>query len=130
MQTNEVLIDDIEPDTLEELLQFVYTDRCDGIPTNASSLLTAADKYNIPRLKAMCEEAICDNIDVTNAANVLVLGYLHEAKNLQKVAVDFVTNNMGKVSETPGWKIITDSHPKIMNEVIMSIVAKVKKWNK
>ncbi len=126
-QRNEVVISDTDPDVLEQLLQFVYTDRCEELTSMAGSLLTEADKYNLPRLKAACEEAMCENIDVPNAAGVLVLAYLHEAKNLQAVAVDFVTQNMVKVSDTPGWKTITESHPRIMNEILMSITAKMKR---
>ncbi len=126
-QKNEVVIADTDPDVLEQLIQFIYTDKCDDLLAMAGSLLTEADKYNLPRLKALCEEAMCENIDVGNAASVLVLAYLHEAKNLQTVAVEFVTQNMVKVSETPGWKSITESHPRIMNEILMSITAKMRK---
>ncbi len=69
---------------------------------------------------------MCENIEVSNAAEVLMLAYLHEAKNLQSVAVDFVTNNLPKVAETTGWKVISESHPKIMNEVVMSLSAKLR----
>ena len=98
----------------------------EDILQSASGLLTAADKYNIPRLKTICEEAMCENIEVSNAAEVLMLAYLHEAKNLQSVAVDFVTNNLTKVYETTGWKVISESHPKIMNEVVMALSAKLR----
>lgn len=123
----EIHLKDTEPEVMEQLLQFLYTDHCSDLLASAGSLLTEADKYNIPRLKATCEEAMCDNIDVGNAAKVLILAYLHEAKNLQTVAVDFVTDNMVKVSETPGWKIITESHPRIMNEILMSLTAKMRR---
>ena len=92
----------------------------------ASSLLTAADKYNIQRLKNICEQAICENIEVANAAEALVLAYLHEAKNLKTVAIDFVTSNMAKVTETTGWQVITESHPKIMSEILAAVTARIK----
>ena len=123
--SNEVVIKDLEPEVLEHLLKFIYSDKAESsLPALAGGLLTAADKYNIPRLKAICEETMCENIDVSNAAEVLGLAYLHEAKILQTVAVNFVTNNMAKVAETPGWKTITESQPKIMNEVLMSLTSK------
>ena len=100
---------------------FAFQINKDNILQSASGLLTAADKYNIPRLKTICEEAMCENIEVSNAAEVLMLGYLHVAKNLQSVAVEFVTTNLSRVSETPGWKVILESHPKIMKEVLMTL---------
>ena len=108
---------------------FTFQINEDNILQSASGLLTAADKYNIPRLKTICEEAMCENIEVSNAAEVLILGYLHEAKNLQSVAVEFVTTNLSRVSETPGWKVIAESHDhgrEIMNEVLMTLASKLK----
>ena len=103
---------------------FAFQINKDNILQSASGLLTAADKYNIPRLKTICEEAMCENIEVSNAAEVLMLGYLHKAKNLQSVAIEFVTTNFSRVSKTPGWKVIAKSHPKIMNEVLTTLVSK------
>ncbi len=125
-RTNKVTVDDIEPEVLEQLLQFIYTDRCDALDVHSPCLLAAADKYNIPRLKAICEESLCHNVDVSNVSKLLLLAHLHEAKNLHAVAIDFVTSNMTKVSDTPGWKIITESHPKIMADIVMSLTSKMK----
>ena len=55
--------------------------------SNAGSLLTAADKYNIPRLKHTAEEFLCQNIDINNVDKILVLTYLHEAKQLQVITI-------------------------------------------
>merc|ERR1712008_558379 len=76
-QTNQVDITDTDPDTLEQLLKYIYPDKLDcDMPNLASSLMRAADKYNIPRLKSLCEEAICNNIEVSNAADILVLAHV------------------------------------------------------
>jgi speckle-type POZ protein len=53
-----------------------------------------ADKYNLPRLKSVCEEAICDDIDIGNAVHSLILGHLHEAKNLKATALEYVSTNL------------------------------------
>ena len=118
---NEVEIADIEPDVLEQMLHFLYTDTCDVNIGNSGNLMTAADKYNIPRLKMICEEFLCYNVEVSNIDKILVLSYFHEAKQLQKFAVDFVLNNLKKVSDSPGWKVISESHPQIMTELFMSL---------
>jgi speckle-type POZ protein len=126
MKSSEVMIEDTDPDSLEQLLQFIYSDKVEGLAANAAGLLTLADKYNIPRLKGMCEESMCKNIEVGNAADLLVLAYLHETSNLRAIAVDFITCNMSRVSETPGWKGIAESHPRIMNEIVQALTAKMK----
>ena len=84
------------PFLLFQLLRFIYTDKAEGAESgdSAANLLPLADKYNLPRLKAICEESICDDIDVSNAVHSLILGHLHEAKNLKAVALEFVSTNL------------------------------------
>ena len=91
------------------------------MPNLASSLMTAADKYNIPRLKSLCEESICNNIEVSNAADILVLAHMYEASNLKVMAIDFIMNNLDKVSETPGWTNITTGEIFIVLFLMMNL---------
>jgi len=126
-KTNKVEISDLEPDTLEQLLKFIYTDKIDesSLTTLACGLLTAADKYNVQRLKVKCEGVICDNLDVSNAAQALVLGHLHEAKTLKRVALEYVTGNIAKVSESAGWSQIT-SGSELLGEILKTVMQKSK----
>ena len=50
-KTNRVEISDVDEESLEQLLKFIYTDRIDeaNLTTLACGLLTAADKYNVQR---------------------------------------------------------------------------------
>lgn len=77
--TSEVNIEDIEPDVLEQLLRFMYKDSIneETLAGMAAGLLAAADKYGVLKLKALCEEALCDNLNTGNAADLLVLSYFH-----------------------------------------------------
>ena len=124
----QVEIKDTEPETLEQLLKYIYSDKleCD-MPNLASSLMTAADKYNLPKLKSLCEESICNNIEVSNAADILVLAHMYEASNLKAMAVDFIMNNFAKVSETSGFVNITaGQHPKLLGEMFKTLMEKLK----
>ena len=77
------------------------------------------------RLKAVCERVICDNLEVSNAAQALVLAHLHEAKQLKKAAVDFVTQNIVKVSESPGWSQIVGGN-EVLGDILKSVMMKLK----
>jgi len=127
-KTNKVEITDLEPDTLEQLLKFIYTDKIedDRLTTLACGLLTAADKYNVQRLKVKCEAEICSNLDVSNAAQALVLGHLHEAKTLKRQALDFVTANITKVAESQGWSQITTGS-ELLGEILKTVMQKTTK---
>ena len=104
-------------------MKYIYSDKleCD-MPNLASSLMTAADKYNIPRLKSLCEESICNNIEVSNAADILVLAHMYEASNLKVMAIDFIMNNLDKVSETPGWTNITTGKILTASNVVVVVL--------
>ena len=81
--------------------------------------------FLVSRLKAVCERVICDNLDVSNAAQALVLAHLHEAKQLKKVALDFVTQNIVKVSESPGWTQIVGGN-EVLGDILKSVMIKLK----
>ena len=47
-------------------------------------------QYNLERLKFMCEEALCNNLNAENAADTLILADLHSAEQLKAITIDFV----------------------------------------
>lgn len=89
-KSNRVLIEDVEADVMSEVLRFIYTDKANGIDKMADLLLAAADKYALERLKALCEEALCNNLDTENVADTLVLADLHCANQLKMQAIEFI----------------------------------------
>lgn len=87
---NRVKIDDVDPDVMNEMLRFIYTGKTCGIDKMADLLLAAADKYALDRLKALCEESLCNNLDVDNVVDTLVLADLHSACQLKSQAIEFI----------------------------------------
>lgn len=47
-------------------------------------------QYDLGRLKIMCEEALCANLSIENAADILILADLHSAEQLKAQAIDFI----------------------------------------
>ena len=52
-------ITDMSPQALREMLRFLYTDKMQNANLHAKELLMAANKYNIPRMQILAEEALC-----------------------------------------------------------------------
>lgn len=50
-QSDRVIIDDVEPDVMKEMLRFMYTGTAPNLDRMADTLLAAADKYQLDRLK-------------------------------------------------------------------------------
>ena len=125
--TNQVEIKDTDADVLEDLLRFMYSNKVNNLESNASRLLIAANKYNITSLKVLCEEFLSSNINVHNAANLLQLGYLHEAKILRLAAIEFITNHLPEVIKTSDWELISKTESVLFNELLTSFAEKAKK---
>ena len=47
-------------------------------------------KYDLGRLKVMCEQSLCTNFSIENVADILILADLHNASQLKEMAIDFI----------------------------------------
>lgn len=55
-----VEINDVGPEILEALMEFIYTDSVTNLNDIADEVLIAAEKYSLDRLKAKCEVILCE----------------------------------------------------------------------
>ncbi|KAL6030353.1 hypothetical protein STEG23_015122 [Scotinomys teguina] len=113
---NRVEIHDLEPQVIKATQGFMYTGKAPDLDSMAAAVLAAADKYGLERLKVMCEDVLCRDLSVENAAHTLVLADLHSSGQLKSQALDFITAHVAEISETSGWKIMMSSYPHLMTE--------------
>jgi speckle-type POZ protein len=113
---------DITPHTLRRLLHFLYTDELEpSSPEEATHLLNAADHYDLPRLFAICERALCVALSVDNAAETLTLADQHAATGLKDAALRFVAANAVAVMATLGWEHLQTSRPALITEALRTL---------
>ncbi|XP_036047281.1 speckle-type POZ protein-like [Onychomys torridus] len=120
---NRVEIPDLEPQVFKVMVGFIYTGKAPDLHSMADAMLAAADKYGLERLKVMCEEALCRDLSVENAAHTLFLADLHRAGQLKTQALDFITSHASEVSETSGWKTMVGSCPHLVAEAYHSLAS-------
>lgn len=87
---NRVEITDVDHEVCREMLRFIYTGKAPNMEKMSDTLLAAADKYALERLKVMCEESMCATLSTENAADTLILADLHSADQLKSQAIDFI----------------------------------------
>lgn len=87
---NRVDITDMDMEVLGEMLTFIYTGKAPNLEKLNAELLAAADKYDLERLKVMCEESMCSNLNVDNAADVLILSDMHSAHQLKAHTIEYI----------------------------------------
>nr|CDS24579.1 protein roadkill [Echinococcus granulosus] len=122
-RANRVHITDVEPDILGEVLRFIYTGRVVGLdnPVIAQELLAAADKYQLERLKAMCEEELVEHLTVEAACDILSLADIHSAEQLKTHTLDFIMLHAQEVCETEGYERLVRHRPHLLNECFRTI---------
>ncbi len=112
--TNQVVIEDIQPEVFHQLLRFIYTGRLTSatMETMAARLFAAADKYLLDQLKSECESHLRRQMSADNCLELLLLNdQIHPAEDLKQSAVDFFRRYPSEVMATDGWKKARQEHP-------------------
>ncbi|CAM0876827.1 unnamed protein product [Alopecurus aequalis] len=125
---------DMEPDVFKSLLHFVYTDSLPPALDSASNkggdvvmsghLLVAADRYNIKRLKLICEEKLCNHIDSEMVATSLALADQHGFHGLKEACLKFLDSpsNLEAMMASDGFEHLKSSCPSVLKELIARIM--------
>lgn len=120
---NKVDIMDVDHEVMYEMLRYIYTGKAPNLHKMADELLAAADKYALDRLKVMCEEALCTNLNIDNVSDIFVLADLHSAEQLKNHAIDFINSHATDVMETTGWREMVASHPHLVAEAFRALAS-------
>lgn len=89
-ERNTVEMSDFEEVVVKGMLEYLYTGGTGAINHRAPDLLRIAEKYDLPGLKEDCEDVICCQITVDNAAETLNFACTHNAKLLKQYVLDFI----------------------------------------
>jgi speckle-type POZ protein len=152
-------IKDIEAKVFMALLRFIYTDSFPRMDINNNiegdkaevvkqveevesleyimwmqDLFVAADKYDLQRLKFICERNLCELIGVSSVASTLALAEQHYCHRLKEACFKFIQvqspEYLDKVKETDGWKHLTTTYTSIVNEIMAKLPSSNQKGKK
>ncbi|KQJ96779.1 BTB/POZ and MATH domain-containing protein 1 [Brachypodium distachyon] len=121
-----VRIDDMEAQVFKALLCFVYTGSLpemkeeDDEEAMYHHLLVTADKYNMERLKLICEEKLCKYIDVGTVVNILALAEPHHCHGLKSAWFDFLSSptNLRTAMASDGFEHLAITCPSVVKDLI------------
>ena len=117
---------DIDSDVLEELLNYIYTGECPKIEQFAESLIYHAEKYELDHLKALCEEQLSYDLQVDNAARILILADACKAEQLKRNALLYVNEHGDEVEHTKEWEDIQKSND-LLRDLISTVYQSAKR---
>ncbi|KAJ3702261.1 hypothetical protein LUZ61_005966 [Rhynchospora tenuis] len=133
--TDTITINDIEAPVFKSMLCFIYSDSVPGFEGNnnddgndgqsqelrlmAQHLLVAADRYDLDRLKLMCEDLLCKNLDVSTVASTLILAEERNCKQLKAACRRFMSSPVvfKAVAQTDGFYLLLKSFPSILKDI-------------
>jgi len=107
----------MDPQVLENLLQYIYTCEAANIDSLTKELFLAAEEYQIEKLKELCEVKLCSNIDADNCIELLVFGDKYKASILKTTALRFVGENMSDIDVEECRKMLI-SNPSLLFELM------------
>ncbi|XP_048527914.1 BTB/POZ and MATH domain-containing protein 2-like [Triticum urartu] len=128
--TEPICIDAIEAEVFKALLAFMYTDALPDMDQQEESamaqhLLVATDRYDLERLKLICEDKLCNHIDTSSVATILALAEQHHCHELKAACLVFLSSpvNLDGAMESEGFQFLTKSCPGVIKDLLMSHVA-------
>ncbi|XP_015119381.1 speckle-type POZ protein A [Diachasma alloeum] len=122
-RTNEVRIEHIAPVGVEAMLEFIYTDEVTDLDRRANILLEAAYKFQLPRLKTMCEMVIYKALKASNAADLLILTHESHSSKLKDHVMNFIVDHFSEVMISKSYERM-EEYPELLTELFHSALLK------
>jgi len=116
-------IDELDVETVKEMLTYMYTGTVKHLKFKAQGLLEAADRFNLPGLKAIAEKDIILNLELHKALDIFLLADRHNAEEARSAAKDMIVNNCGEVVQQHGWKEKLSNHTSLILEIFEGIAS-------
>ncbi|CAI9781345.1 unnamed protein product [Fraxinus pennsylvanica] len=130
----EITVSDMEPKVFKAMLHFVYRDALveDELTASSSSapmvsdtltakLLAAAHRYDLGRLRRMCESHLCKDISVNSVAQILSLADRFRAEELKAVCLRFAAENLAAVMRSDGFEYLKENCPALQSEILKTV---------
>ncbi|RCV41926.1 hypothetical protein SETIT_9G174200v2 [Setaria italica] len=127
-----VRIEDMEAQDFEALLRYVYTD---SLPEEMEEqgeaaamlpdLVAAANRYEMERLRLLCEDKLRELVDVRTVALMLVFAGEHHCHGLKEACLRFLDDpaNLREVVKVNGLEHLSKSCPSVVEDLIAKLAA-------
>ncbi|KAI5003520.1 hypothetical protein ZWY2020_030680 [Hordeum vulgare] len=127
-----IQIEDMEARVFRALLSFIYADSLPEMEVDTveerdaqelswlQHLLAAADRYDLQRLKVLCEEKLCKHIAVSSVTSIFILAERHSCGGLKEVCLEFLKapSILKEITEADVFDDIVTTCPYLLKELI------------
>ncbi len=119
--TNVIEINDLRSETIQSMLEYIYTGKVNDIKKSTVELYRCADKYQLEDLRLQAEMALMNSISIDTSAEILLLADQHHSKELKSRVIQFIVGgNLKAITQTDGWHKYVACIPDLVTEVIQA----------
>ncbi|KAL6654225.1 hypothetical protein ACP70R_007690 [Stipagrostis hirtigluma subsp. patula] len=125
-----VRIDDMEAGVFKAMLHFIYTDTLPETDEGdkimmAQHMLVAADRYNLQRLKVICEDMLLNSICTSMVATTLAIAEQHGCHALKEACFEFLKlpGNLKGLMASDGFQHLKISCPSVLEELLKRVAS-------
>ncbi|UJR09215.1 hypothetical protein I4U23_013463 [Adineta vaga] len=119
--TNTIDINDLHPNTIQSMLEYIYTGKVTDIKKSTVELYRCADKYQLEDLRLQAEMALMNSLSIDTSAEILLLADQHHSEDLKSRVIQFiVSGNLKAITQTDGWHRYVACTPDLVTEVIQA----------
>lgn len=132
-----ISIIDFEAFIVEIFLNYLYTDTLDITQATSNDsnsfseskqlqsdwythvfieLFKISDKYNVHRLKKLCETKLLKHVTVETTIELLILSYLHSSSRLKLQCFQCLTENVTCIISQSSWSHVERNYPGLLAE--------------
>ncbi|CAL1262021.1 unnamed protein product [Larinioides sclopetarius] len=116
-----VIIEDLNFDTLRRLLLFIYTDKInDYQENNIRNLYFASHKYQVLSLKQKCY-FLKEKLSISNICEMLALSDSCEDTDLEKSVLNFISTHHSEIFDSKEWKNLEENNPSLAFQALRKI---------
>ncbi|GBN71130.1 hypothetical protein AVEN_242869-1 [Araneus ventricosus] len=120
----EIDFQDLDENTVHQMLVFLYTDCIDGLEwERAKKLYFAADKYEILALKEKCSFFLLQNLQSINCCEILLLAEKHQDKDMKKGVQLYIAQHHEEIIDDDHWRKLEKTNPVLSLETFHIMVS-------
>ncbi|CAL1291743.1 unnamed protein product [Larinioides sclopetarius] len=98
-------IDDLDGDTLEQMIYFLYSNKIRNMkPVSALKLFVAGHNYRIRYLKQKCSLYLSQVFTFENVYDILIAAHVCEDGNLKRRAIAYLSEYFSRICLTTEWE--------------------------
>ena len=111
---------EISPNTVQDMLIYIYTNTVEDLDKKARDLLPVAEKYDLSGLKNQCSIALIQQIKLETAGELVLMADLYNVDNLEQAAARFIVDHKKHYQEDGSWQEMIKNNPDLLMDMFLN----------